>query len=204
MNFLNELRSNYRLRIGLALIVGIVWLSLLLDLREQNSAQIDQYRQTASQLARFDSQQKQTQWVTRAQEATGALTKAESRLWQNPTLGMTQAEMRDWLLQQLQQAKATRFAVKVSESGDERGENKNNGKSDDAPAGLVRVRAKLEFNTDSVALNSLLGALANAERQIVVESLTVKQPRTELTVAAWYKLQPVAPASDAQPSTVAK
>lgn len=204
MNFLNELRSNYRLRIGLTLIVGIVWLSLLLDLNEQNRAKFDQYRQTASQLARFDSQQKQTQWVARAQEATDALTKAESRVWQNPTLGVTQAEMRDWLVQQLQQAKAARFAVKVSESGSEGSDNKTNDKSDDAPTDLVRVRAKLEFNTDSVALNNLLRALANAERQIVVESLAVKQPRTEMTVAAWYKLQPAVPASDTQPSAIEK
>lgn len=197
MTMIGELRSNFRLRIGLALIAGIVWLSLLLDLRDQNSALIDRYRQTASQLARFDTQQKQSQWVTRAQQAQSALADAERRIWQNPTLGLTQAEMRDWLIQQLLQAKAANYTVKVSESGnDSAGDNKN-GKSDDSPADLIQVRAKLEFNADTKALSSLLAAFANAEHQIAVESLIVKQPRTEVSVVSWYKLQPVVPVSAA-------
>lgn len=207
MNFLGELKHNYRLRIGLALIAGIVWLSLLLDLRDLNSALIDQYRKTAAQLARVDTQQKQTQWITRAQEAKDALAGAESRVWQNPTLGLTQAEMRDWLLRQLQQAKAERYTVKVSESGEAQSDSKN-GKSSDSPADLIRIRAQIEFNTNPVVLNNLLSALANAEHQVVVETLRVKQPRTELTVASWYKLQPVVqptvPASSAPPSAVAR
>ena len=110
MNFIVQLRSNYRLRVGLALILGIVWLSLLLDLHDQNGALQDRYRQVASQLARVDSQQKQTQWLTRAQEAKDALAGVEARLWQNPTVGLTQAQLRDSLLQQLLQAKAVHSA----------------------------------------------------------------------------------------------
>lgn len=203
MNFLNELRSNYRLRIGVALIASIVWLSLLLDLRDQNNALIDQYRQTASQLARFNSKQKQTQWLTRAAQAKDALASAEAGVWQNPTLGLTQAEMRDWLLRQLLQSKALQYKVKVSESGGDNGDSKN-GKSSDSLPDLIRVRAQIEFNTDPTVLNSFLSALANAEHEVVVETLKVKQPRTELTVASWHKLQPVVSASNAASVTAAQ
>lgn len=200
MNFIGELRSNNRLRIGLTLIMAIVWLSLLLDLSDENKALVDRYRQTASQLARFDSQQKQTQWLTRAQDAKDVLASAESRVWQNPTLGLTQAEMRDWLLRQLLQAKAAQPTVKVSESGGDKSKN-NGSKSTDSPTDLVRVRAEVEFNTDPAALSNFLAALANAEHQVVVESLAVKQPRTNLTVASWHKLQPIAPAANVSPSS---
>jgi|GEM_PF-5072664 len=199
MNFIVALRSNPRLRIGLVLIVGIIWLSLLLDLRDQNTALLDRYKQTAAQLSRFSAQQKQTQWMTRAQDAKDVLAVVEQRLWQNPTLGLTQAEMRDWLMQQLLQAKAAQYTVKVSESGGDKGDAKGS-KSTDAPADLIRVRAQIEFNTNPDVLDGLLSRLADADHQVVVESLSVKQPRTELTVASWYKVQPVAPASSAQAS----
>jgi hypothetical protein len=195
MNFINELRSNYRLRIGLTLIAGIVWLSMLFDLHDKNNASLDQYRQTASQLARFNVQQKQTQWITRAHDAVDALTGAEARLWQNPTLGLTQAEMRDWLLRQLLRAKAAQYTVKVSESGADKVEQKSD-KTGDSGSDLVRVRAAIEFNTDPTALNSFLSELAVAEHEIAVESITVKQPRTVMTVVSWYKLQPAMPATN--------
>lgn len=206
MSLGSELRSNYRLRIGLALIGGILWLLWLLDLRDENSASLDRYRQTASQLARFNSQQKQTQWLTRAQEAKETLTVAEGRIWQNPTLGLTQAEMRDWLLRQLQQAKTLNPMVKVSESGgDDKSNDHKNGKADDSsPTDLVMVRAQIEFNTNPKALNNLLAALSNAERQVVVEALSVKQPRTTMTVAIWCKLQPAAVVPAATASAAAR
>jgi hypothetical protein len=207
MNFIVQLRSNYRLRVGLALISGIIWLSLLLDLHDQNSALIDRYRQAAAQLARFDSQQKQTQWLTHAQEAKDTLAGAEARVWQNPTLGLTQAELRDWLLQQLLQAKAVQYMVKVSESGGDKNDSKG-GQSGD-PADLVRVRAELQFNTEPTVLNKLLSEIATGERRVVVESLNVRLPRSTMTVVSWHKLQPIAAdpgvaAGKAAPQTAAK
>jgi hypothetical protein len=203
MNFINELRSNYRLRIGLTVIAGIVWLSLLLDLRELNSVSLDRYRQIASQLARFNAQQKQTQWIARAQDAKDALSIAESQIWQEPTLGLTQAELRDWLLRQLLHAKATQYAVKVSESGGDRDGNKNS-KSNDSVVDLIPVRAKVEFNANPASLNSFLSELANAEHKVVVESLSVKLSRTEMTVVSWYKLQPVVRVSSSSSSEAAR
>jgi len=203
MSLINELRSNYRLRVGLALIIGIVWLSWLLDLRDQNSVLFDQYKQTASQVARYSVQQKQTQWLTHEREAKAALAVAEERIWQNSSLGLTQAEMQDWLSQQLQQAKAAKYLVKISESENGLGRDKKNDKSDGAPSDLINVKAKLEFNTDPQALNKLLIALSATAHQIVVESMTARQPRTELTVSAWYK-QAAAPVSVSASPVVAR
>jgi len=187
MALLSQLRSNYRLRIGLALIISIIWLSWLLDLRDQGSILMDQYKQAASQLARFTAQQKQTVWLTREQDAKDALAAAEAQTWQNPSLGLTQAEMQDWLSKQLQQANAAKYSVKVSESeGASKQKNKSE-KSDNSPDGMTKVRAQLEFNTDTQAMNNLLKALSTADHQIVVESVIVRQPRTTMTVCAWHK-----------------
>jgi hypothetical protein len=212
MSLVSDLRTNYRLRIGLTLILSIFWLTWLLDLRDENTALIDRYKQTASQLARFNSQQKQAQWLTRAEDAKASLAAAEARIWQNPTLGMTQAEMRDTLLRQLRQANAMVPIVKVSESagdsikfsGDSQKRDKlSNSKVDDnAPADLVLVRAQLEFNTDPKVLNNFLTTLSNDGRQVVIEALTVKQPRTEMTVVVWCKLVPAAGSNPAPAASV--
>lgn len=199
---LSQLRSNYRLRMGLALIIGIMWLSWLLDLRDQGDALFDQYKQSTSQLTRYSAQQKQTKWLTRAQDAKDVLTAAEARIWQNTSLGLTQAEMQDWLSKQLQQAKISKYSVNVSDVDSGLHRDKKNDKSDNSPMGLVKVKAQLEFNTDPQALNSLLTSLSTAEHQIVVESMIVRQPRTAVTVSAWYK-QISAPISAAS-SPVAK
>jgi len=105
-------------------------------------------------------------------------------------VGLTQAQLRDSLLQQLLQAKAVQYRVKVSESSGDKSDSKS-GRSGD-PADLVRVRAEVELNTDPVVLNNLLTAIATGERQVVVESLNVKLPRTTMTVVSWHKLQPIA------------
>ena len=200
MNFIAQIRSNPRLRIGLTLIAGIIWLSLLLDLRDENHSLLDKYQQTVAQLARYNSQQKQTQWLQRAQDAKDVLEAAEARTWQEPTLGLAQAELRDWLLHQLLESKAAFYTVKVSESADDKGSKDGKG---DTPADLVHVRATLEFNTDAAALDKFLAALAIGDHQIAVENLSVKQPRTSMTVATWYKLPPAAPAGGATASAAA-
>ena len=187
MTLLSQLRSNYRLRIGLVLILSIIWLSWLLDLRDQSGILLDQYKQTASQLARYSTQQKQTKWLTREQEAQDALAAAEALTWQNPSLGLTQAGMQDWLSQQLQQAKIAKYTVNVSEFENGLSQDKKSGKSDNSPDGLTKVRAQLEFNTDPQAMNNLLKAFSTADHQIVVESIIFRQPRTTVTVSAWHK-----------------
>jgi len=197
MTLKSELLTNYRLRIGIVLILSIVWWSLLVDLRDQNNVLLDRFKQTTSQLARYSTQQKQHQWVARAQEIKSALTDAEAHLWKNPTIGLTQAEMRDWLLQQLEQAKAANFSVKVSESGGDKATENKGEISSDAPADLILVRARLEFNTDPAVLNNLLKAFANADHLTSVESLSTTQQRTEMNIVSWYKLQLAIPDSTA-------
>lgn len=188
MSLVSDLRSNGRLRVGLALIVAIVWLYELLDLQDRNAIVLDQYKQTALQLARFGGQQNQKQWSARADSARAALSIAESGLWHNATLGLAQAETQDWLTQQLHSVKAVSYLVKVAES--EAGPDKKSGKSD-GPPDLSQVRAKLEFKSDPKVLNNLLLRMSTSAHQIIVESMLVNPTKTELTVSAWYALQPL-------------
>lgn len=192
MSLTSDLRSNPRLRIGLALIAAIFGLYALLDLRDSNAALGEQYAQVAAQLARLGSHQKQTQWPARAEEAQAALAKAEARLWSNSSIGLAQAQLQEWLSQQLTDAKAVRFGVKVAETETGYSAANNAGKSDAAPADLQRVRATIDFNTDQLVLNTVLARLASAEHQIIIETLLVRPPpqRTEITVSAWYTLRP--------------
>ena len=94
------------------------------------------------------------------------------------------------------------FGKLSAKVGGDKSDNKG-GRSDDLPADLIRVRAEIEFNTDPVALSNLLSEIANAEHQVVVESLNVKLPRTTMTVTSWHKLQPIASAADGHAGSAA-
>jgi len=113
---LAELRNNKRLRIGLALIVGIVWLYWLMGLHDQRVPLLDQYKRASAQVARLQIQQKETQWPDRAREAQFALDAAQARIWHSSSPGLAQAELQDWLNAQLQDLNAGRPIVKVGDS----------------------------------------------------------------------------------------
>ncbi|WP_155837536.1 hypothetical protein [Herminiimonas sp. CN] len=186
---LAELRQNNRLRIGLALIVGIIWLYWLMDLRDQHTQLLDQYKQAGTQVARLQAQQKQTQWLDRAEQAQFALDAAQARIWHSSSLGLAQAELQDWLNAQLQELKAVRPTVKVGDSENSAKAGDAADKADDMQQ-LSHLRAQVSLNFDPKTLHGLLIAMAGAENQIVVDSMIVRATRVDLTLSAWYKIAP--------------
>ena len=200
MQLINDLRTSRRLRIGLALIVAILWFYALLDGRDRNASAREQYALVAAQLPRLNDQQKQTQWLSRAKEGAQALARAEQGLWHNSSPGLAQAELQDWLSQQLTQSKAANFNVKVAESDAGAGPEQKSDQVDAAVSDVKRVRAKMEFNTDPKILDRFLAALAAADHLVTVDSMQVRQPRTEIAVSAWFLLQSAADIKRIAPS----
>jgi hypothetical protein len=113
---------------------------------------------------------------------------AESKLWQNTSVALAHAEQQDWLNQHLAQAGAARYTVIVGESDTDTESSPDKEKTKAPLADLTQVRARIEFNTDPQALQTLLASFLRSEHRIIVESLLVKAQRTTLTVTAWYKL----------------
>ena len=212
---INELRSNLRVRVGLALAIAILGIYGLLEWRDSGQSRMDAYRQLLAQVARLGKQQSQTEWPARAEEAKLGLLSAEQRLWRNSSIGLAQAELQDWLYALLRQADAKSFTVKLTEG--EAGFGASN-VSDTMPvalAGLRQLRARIDLNADTPVMLALLAAMNDAEHQIIVDTLNVKGSRLELGLTVWFDLRaqsaaagsaspPLVPAQKALPTPSSK
>ena len=101
------LKANARLRVGLWLILVIVWVYLLLLLRDVTQATVGEFQATAKKSARVEAQAKQKEWIARAEPMRTMQIELEDRLWRASTVGLAQATFQDWLIQAVQQAIGT-------------------------------------------------------------------------------------------------
>lgn len=186
---INQLRANIRLRIGLALIISIVAAYGLLEWRDLGQARLNEYRQLSGNVARLGNQQSLAQWPARAEQATAALVVAERRLWPNTSFGLAQAQVQDWLYALLRQADAKKFTVKLSDGEADFGTARAGEESAASMAGIKQMRARIEFNTEAPVLLALLAALNDAEHQVIVDTLNVKGPQTQLELSVWCDLR---------------
>lgn len=193
MQLIQELRGNQRLRIGLALIAALLALYGLLEWRDLAEAQKGSYKQLASQALRLSREKEQAQWPDRALQARQAQEVADAQLWRQTSLPLAQAQLQDWLYAALRQADAKNYAVKLADASaklgvavaaDEESQSQN----------LTAMRARLSFGADAPVLLALLSTFAEAEHPVVVEALSLKAQRVEMTVAAWYAGAPAAAA----------
>ena len=196
MNLLDELRANLRLRVGLAFILGVFCLYGLLEWRDYLAERRVQYRQLAGQVARIGLQQSQAEWIDRSIQANEALRAAETRLWRQASFGLAQAEMQDWLYTQLRHADAKRANVNLSDPTAQLGLTPNAAEQDSI--GLTKLHAKVDFFGDAPVLLALLSAIVDADRQVVVNALSIKSQRVEIDIGAWY-MAPAASAPAAAP-----
>lgn len=192
MSLFEEFRSNPRLRTGLALVAAILVGYGLLEWRDHQEASVADYKRLLGQVARMSQPQQPAQWAQRASEAGEALQQARGQLWRNASTGLAQAQVQDWLNGLLRQVDAKSASVRVAEPE----------LNPDAPSLAARLpsdlqalqplRARVEFNSEPTVLLTLLAALNDAPQRVVVEGLTVKQPRTEIVLTFWFEITPAA------------
>lgn len=198
-SFLNELRNNPRLRWGVALIIGIIWLYGILLLREALQEQEQQHRATAQTISRLRAQLAQPEWIARVAPARELAMQLEGRLWQAPTPGLAQAAFQDWLNAAVIKAGATHSQITVIVL-DEAGANvSNQNQNPDAttPSDLWKIKAKLSFDFTSATLLDFMGRIENHERQVIVGALNVRKepaPRVEMELIGYFQKQAVSAA----------
>ncbi len=185
--FLAELRNNRRLRLGIALIIGVLWVYAILLLRDAQVVAAGEYHNASIKLARLQAATQQGEWEERLNQAKTLQTEIESRLWRGATIGLARAAFQDFLSQQLQQAGMTRPSVSMG-SADEgnRSDGVQSGITDD----LWKVKAKLVFDFNPLSFNKFFVQLTNHPHHIVVESLHVTKepaPRVEMMLAAYFQ-----------------
>lgn len=188
MSLLEELHSNPRLRVGLAIVVAILFGYGLLEWRDQLDTGRAEYTRLLGQVARMGQPQPAAQWAQRASEAGDALRQARAQLWRNGSTGLAQAQVQDWLNGLLRQVAAKGATVRVSEPEISPDVASLAGR---LPADMQTVkplRARIEFNSDPAALLALLAAFNDAPHRVVVEGLTVKEIKTEMVLTFWFEI----------------
>ena len=202
---LNDLRTNPRLRLWLALVVGVLGLYGILLLREELQSAQQQQRSTALAISRLQAELTQTEWPERLPPAKTLAVQMEARLWQANTAGLAQAALQDWLNATLAQAKAIKPQVSVTvvdELVDTAGgpvaavvTSPVAAAADGLPTtppDLWKIKAKVGFGFSAPTLLDFLSRIENHDQQLIVSALTVRKepiPQVELELTAYFQKQ---------------
>lgn len=201
-----ELKANPRLRLGLWAILGIFWLYLLLLLRDELHHAAGEHLALAKKVARAQALASQTEWEQRIEPAWALQVELEGRLWQAGTLGLAQAAVQDWLNQAVQQDGLARPISSVA-AQEEAASDKSftEDQEQSMAADLWKVSAKLSFDFTPRKFYALMGRLYGADKQIVVESLSIRGapvPRAEMVLSAHFQKPLASPPAENATSRV--
>lgn len=180
--FLTELKASARLRLGLALIVAVLWLNGILSLRDQVAEEGKRQGQLAGKINRARLYATQTEWPERLRQIQITLAELEGRLWRSDTQGLAQAAFHDWLAQSLRTAAVGRPEITLMQEA-------SAGKSEGEDS-LWKIKAKLGFDFTSQSFHQWLSQLAGHDRQIIIEQLSVRLeplPRVEAVLVAPFQ-----------------
>jgi hypothetical protein len=199
-NFITQLRTNPRLRWGLALIVGIFWLYALLLMRDSLQEQTQQHRTTAQSVARLRAQLAQPEWTARVTPAKVMAVQLEGKLWQAPTPGLAQAAFQDWLNTTLMKAGVSKPQITVTVLEDappnaptqskDASTSATSGTAPRAPSDLWKIKAKLGFDAPAAVLMTFLNSIEDHEKQIIVGALNVRKeptPHAEMELFGYFQ-----------------
>lgn len=96
---LTELRGNSRLRIGLYIVLGIVWFYVLLVLRDATAGKSRQWQELRAQESRARASASSADWKSRAQIAVAGVADIETLLWRDGSVGLSQAAFQEKITQ---------------------------------------------------------------------------------------------------------
>lgn len=182
--FLHEFKHNLRLRIGLALILAVIWLYLILVMRDALDDSTRMHRNASNRLSQLQSVMQQNDWNERLIAATTLQASLESELWPGDTLGLSRATFQDWLNQQMQSASISHPIISMAAS-----ETSDQAVSPQADE-LWQVRAKVVFDFNPASLNQLLQQMMQYRHHVVIESLHITKepvPRVEIMASAFFQ-----------------
>lgn len=195
-DFIEQMKTNPRLRWGVWLIVWMFWLYGVLELRDYLAAEREQYRSTLASVSRLHAQNSRTEWLSRVEPARTMAVQLESRLWQASSSGLAQAAFQDWLRTALAESGVAQPQIRVSGVDEETGAAE--GKR--GAADLWKIRANLSFGLNPEGLTDLLSRIEFGERLVGIESLVIRNelaPRVEMQLIAFVQKQADAPVADA-------
>lgn len=176
-----------RLRYAIYAAGFLLGLSLILSLSERNHARQQQLQQQVQRLAQLETLREETHWAGSRERLAQQWGRALDATARQPTEGLIQAGLRDWLVERLalEGLNALDMAVRVDRPV------VPEGLTDVLPEDLRVARAEFGFTFRGPQLMLLLEQLALHPEWLWVERLQLyhdRQPRVVLTVAALYRL----------------
>lgn len=174
-----QLRENTRLRLGVWVTVGIVWLYGVL----WGSDQVGVLRQSAWQsrleLDRQRAVAAQTGWPGRAEQAQRQLEELRAMTWVEAERGLAEAALQDWV-----SGLAAKTGLHVRERALLRADvdTRRAAAAPPAPAGsgatalpqdVTTIRMRLVFDFDAGAMSAFLSELAQSQRIVRVDHLRI-------------------------------
>ncbi len=185
--FLSEFKNNARLRIAVAMVFAVLWLYLILMMREALDTSAREYRSASVKLGKLQSVMNQGDWTERLNAAKTLQAEMESALWRGDTLGLARASFQDWLNQQMQRAAASRPVISMSPGNEEATNEQARAAGIDD---LWKVSARLVFDFNPESLNKLLAQIMVHAHHVAIESMRITKepvPRVEIVASAFFQ-----------------
>lgn len=189
----SELTVNTRLRVGLLLIGGILWIYLLLLASDEAIRVRASTQSLREELGRILPLAKERGWPERESDAQQQLEALRAMLWVESDLGLVEARFQDWL-----RALAGKAGLSVRELMVVRGAAADAKPTE--PGQATAIKARLLVDMNRLPLMALLSELGRHEHIVVVDRLAIhlnSQPslaELDLRIMAIAQAsQPVAP-----------
>ena len=174
---------NPRLRLGVLVVIGILWLYGLLVASDNTARSRDGHVAVTAEIGRLQPSASDREWPARAERAQQQLIALQAMRWAGNDVGVIEAELQDWL-----RATATRTGLTLRNVSVVRVDASASSASGVQPGQVIR--AKVTADLQRLALVGFLAEVAHHERVIAVERMhlrTRSQPPTveiELRVVA--------------------
>ena len=179
-----------RLKAMIAAVAAILFLSSLLGLHQLVITLERHYIRAQTDMTRLQSQIRTNIWQERRQQGQVLKSVLEERLWTAQTPGLADAGFEKWLrdhmgrykMEPIQQIQIRR--VPVSRAG-----ASSPGTAPDKLSEIQRMTAKLVLPFDPQGLSNFLADVAEGEKTVVVDRLSVRSgrnARVEMDISAFY------------------
>jgi hypothetical protein len=194
-----ELRSqwqvNTRLRIGGAVIVGVLWIYALMVAADAMAAWRKGSESVAAEIDRLQPLVRANPWPARADDARQQLAALQSMVWtegEGGDLGLIEAALQDWTrataaksglrLREMTLSRATGPAADAASAG-------NGTAAPTLPGQVVKLRITADWGRSELV--AFLAELGRSERVVVVERLLLRPaatpPSAEIDLRLWAR-----------------
>jgi hypothetical protein len=186
----SQWRANLRLRLGVGLVLVVLFLHGLLQVFDHVDALRVEADQLRTQVQEARSLSRQSTWPERARDAQRSLQELQALLWTEPEQGLAEARMQDWV-----SSVASKSGVVVRDLSLVRSEPGSSRETDGAlllPKGYARLRLRVTAEFNPATASVLLAEMGQGEHVVRVDRMHVltatRPPLLELELSSIARL----------------